>query len=99
MGMTANVRLIAIGRSEAGQPFIVISDPAFVRWQAEGAPSCGATWEEETPFVCNVCEVQIEDGYELFDDVGNCYCEACYAVRDDDAAGEIWDFADAVSWF
>ena len=25
----------------------MISDPLFVLWKAEGAPTCGATWEEE----------------------------------------------------
>ena len=41
-------RIIAIGRSAAGQPFTVVSDPLLVRWQAEGAPSCNATWRNIT---------------------------------------------------
>lgn len=45
--LATDVRLIAIGRSESGRPFTVVSDPAFVRWQAEGASTCGATWSDE----------------------------------------------------
>ena len=98
--MTANVRLIAVGRSEAGQPFTVISDPAFVRWQAEGAPTCGATWEEEPCSYCEECGAEIAGEVNVGED-GLFYCDDCWANCDDDGddSGELWDFADAVSWF
>lgn len=51
-------RIIAIGRSEAGQPFRVVSDHAFVRWQAEGAPKCNATWRD-----INVLPDEEREGY------------------------------------
>lgn len=51
-------RLVAVGRSEAGQPFQVVSDPAFVRWQAEGAPKCNATWSD-----INVLPNEQREGY------------------------------------
>ena len=47
--LTANARklfrIIAIGRSDNGQPFKVVSDPYYVQWLQDGAPSCGATWD------------------------------------------------------
>lgn len=75
------------------------SDPLFVRWQAEGAPSCGATWEGEAPFVCVECGEELADGTEFLDDEGNCYCGDCYPGEDDSDTGNLWNFADAVSWF
>lgn len=68
--VATDVRLIAIGRSESGRPFTVVSDPAFVRWQAEGAQSCGATWSDEE---LAEAEEQADDD----DDTGlyQCLCE------------------------
>lgn len=37
-------RIIAIGRCAEGGSFRVVSDPAWIRWQDEGAPKCSAMW-------------------------------------------------------
>ena len=56
---------------------------------------------DDVKFYCNVCDVEIDDGDEYFDDAGNCYCGICYpgCDDDDDDSAERWDFAEAVSLF
>lgn len=75
-------RIIAIGLGATGQPFTVVSDPLLVRWQAEGAPSCGATWQDEEVGLppiserCWECEEVIPPGEEHTVG-GHCYHPAC----------------------
>lgn len=79
-------RIIAIGRSAAGQPFTVVSDPLLFRWQAEGAPSCGATWQDEEvgAVVCFGCGEIITDEYIPHQaDDGHCYHPSCCPGCDD----------------
>lgn len=55
-------RLVAIGRSVAGSGFVVTTggDPVVDRWQAEGAPTCGATWSGD---YSGVVPAEQRDGY------------------------------------
>lgn len=48
-------------------------DPAAARWQAEGAPSCGATWQD---YYCIDCKAIIK-GEVHQDEDGNYYCSDC----------------------
>lgn len=73
-------RIIAIGRSAASQPFTVASDPLLVRWQAEGAPSCNATWQdEEVEALLPYCEECARNGDGM--EIGPCpWCEKLKAL-------------------
>lgn len=71
----------------------MISDPLFVLWKAEGAPTCGATWEEEELVEilmlyfesdepapnCSECG-QMIDGWAHSGGFGNYYCDRCCPV-------------------
>ena len=102
--VATDVRLIAIGRSEAGQPVTVVSDPAFVRWQAEGASTCGATWsdkelaalpiiercrEDEPLPLCYECGQMIE-GWAHPDGFGNYHCDKCGPTCDHNEKDVRW---------
>lgn len=68
-----------IGYNEASagaQVKLWTGDPAAARWQAEGAPSCDATWAAAT-LLCFECGEEIPEGAEHQDDDGNYYCSAC----------------------
>jgi len=56
-------------------------DPLAARWQAEGGPSCDATWEDEPAPLCFECGEMIE-GWAHQDDDGHYYCEGCCPVAD-----------------
>ena len=56
---------------------IPTSDPMFIRWQAEGAPTCGAAWEECPALLCYECEDEIQAGTEHLDDDGRHYHPGC----------------------
>lgn len=52
-------------------------DPAVARWASEGAPTCGATWEDEPASYCAECQAPIIGEVNVSED-GFFYCDDCW---------------------
>lgn len=96
-----------IGYNEASvgaQVKLWTGDPAAARWQAEGAPSCGATWEDADivswhPGPCPVCGQPVSGECVWNPDIGQVSHPHCVGVEIPKPEPIVWCSCDKVGPF